>query len=538
MRDLIDLLENILLTEKSRGLLYRDKGDGFFQGSLENPSAVITFDGVDYYPSMPGAYETPEETEEAWQQAEQTYPGIVWSNKPKGSNRAFAVLKFNGPKKGKKSYFGRFFNEIKPDMAGAWGNGELPGGWQLNKTTSLKGSYYKLKPADLFPPNSNFATPSDCVAELGTNPKNNPAVPKIMSGMQELLTGQLPIFENVGEMGTAIRDDLGETIGPIALIQGMINTQGAEAARKDILGPNGSYSGSSIYFPAAKNNGLVDSYITTPGGIEIGISSKGEKGALASVRNISDGIDVARQKGMTDLLDSYAEEIKRIEEVGKLSSLEFPLKLGMEQGLINANQAKIILQLVKDGARSLDAVTMSKKDSAVLSGLMKDIKAKTDNTRYNTGYHILSSLARKVVQQINTDPKFGEACLKFLNTSPIIQLHLNANMKGDNVQVTGFSSKYPPDFKGTVGLDASKVYAATGIIGRVSFAYNPVSDGLPDADETDNIPPEPAVIDNEKLDAVSQQRSRIKAARMTSAPLGAGEPMGDKQSLGRERRKR
>ena len=538
MRELIDLLENILLTEKSRGLLYRDKGDGFFQGSLENPSAVITFDGVDYYPGMPGAYETPEETEEAWQQAEQTYPGIVWSNKPKGSSKAFAVLKFDGPVKGKKSYFGRFFNGIKPDMAGAWGNGELPGGWQLNKTTSLKGSYYKLKPADLFPPNSNFATPSDCVAELGTNPKNNPAVPKIMPGMQELLTGRLPTFENVEEMGTAIRDDLGETIGPIALIQGMINTQGAEAARKDILGPNGSYSGSSIYFPAAKNNGLVDSYITTPGGVEIGISSKGEKGALASVRNISDGIDVARQKGMTDLLDSYAEEIKIIEEVGKLSSLEFPLKLGMEQGLINAGQAKIIVQLVKDGARSLDAVPMTMKDSAVLSGLMKDIKAKTDNTRYNTGYHILSSLARKVVQEINTDSKFKEACIKFLNTSPIIQLHLRANMKGNNVQVTGFSSKYPPDFKGTVGLDASKVYAATGIIGRVSFAYNPVSDGLPDADETDNIPPEPAVIDNEKLDAVSQQRSGITAAGMTTAPAGAREPLGDKQSLGRQRRRR
>jgi hypothetical protein len=210
----------------------------------------------------------------------------------------------------------------------------------------------------------------------------------------------------------------------------------------------------------------------------------------------------------------------------------------MEQDLINANQAKIIVQLVKDGARSLDAVTMSKKDSAVLSGLMKDIKAKTDNTRYNVGYHILSSLARKVVQQINTDPKFGEACLKFLNTSPIIQLHLNANMKGDNVQVTGFSSKYPPDFKGTVGLDASKVYAATGIIGRVSFAYNPVSDGLPDADETDSVPPEPAVIDNEKLDALTQKRSGIKAAGTTSAPLGAGEPAGDKQSLGRVRRRR
>ena len=111
-------------------------------------------------------------------------------------------------------------------------------------------------------------------------------------------------------------------------------------------------------------------------------------------------------------------------------------------------------------------------------------------------------------------------------------------MKGDNVQVTGFDSKYPPDFKGDVGLDASKVYAATGIIGRVSFSYDPYGDGLPDADETDNISPEPAVIDNEKLDAVSQQRSGITAAGMTAAPLGAGEPAGDIQSLGRARRRR
>jgi hypothetical protein len=529
MRDLLDILENILLTEKSRGLLYRDKGDTFFQGSLENPSSVITFDSVDYYPSIPGSYETLEEAQEAWQQAEQTYPGIVWSNKPKGSTRAFVVLKFEGPAKGKKSYFGRFFDNIKPDMAGAWSNDGLPGGWQLNKATSLKGSYFRLKPADLFPPDSNFATPAACVAELGNNPKNNPAVPKIMPGMQELLTGRLPTFENVGEMGTAIRDDLGETIGPIALIQGMITTQGAEAARKDILGPRGSYSGASIFFPAAKNNGLVDSYITTPGGVEIGISSKGEKGALASVKNISDGIDVARQKGMTDLLNTYAEEIKLIEEVGKLSSLEFPLKLGIEQEIINAKQAKIIVELIKSGAKSLDAVAMSKKDSAVLTDLMKAVKAKTDNTRYNTGYHILSSLARRVVQQINTNSKFKEACIKFLNTSPIIQLHLRASMKGNGVQVTGFDSKYPPDFKGTVGLDASKVYAATGIIGRVSFAYNPVSDGLPDADETDSVPPEPAVIDNEKLDAVSQRRSRVRASSFKK-------PEGDKQSLGRKRR--
>jgi hypothetical protein len=88
---------------------------------------------------------------------------------------------------------------------------------------------------------------------------------------------------------------------------------GAEAARKDILGPKGSYAGSEINFPADKNNGLVDSYLLHPSGVEIGISSKGEKGASASVKNISDGVTTARNKGMTKLLDTYAPLVVIIE---------------------------------------------------------------------------------------------------------------------------------------------------------------------------------------------------------------------------------
>jgi hypothetical protein len=48
----------------------------------------------------------------------------------------------------------------------------------------------------------------------------------------------------------------------------------------------------------------------------------------------------------------------------------------------------------------------------------------------------------------------------------------------------------------------------------------------------------PAKTSTDDLDAVAQKSSGIKAARMTAAPLGAREPIGDKQSLGRERRKR
>ena len=517
MRDLLNLFDSILM-EKSRGLLYRAAGDSFFQGSKDNPTAEIVFNSAEYFPGMPGAYSTYDEMAEVVQDINNQYPNIIWSNKPTKANKAFALLTFDGPAPNQKTYFGRFFNEIKPDMAGFWKNNQLPGGWQLNKAVSLKGAYYKLKPADLFPANSTFATPADCVAAIGTRPGTTPDqlanIDKIRPGMDQLLSGKLPVFENVGDMVTAVRDDLGETIGPIALIQGMNMGAGAEAARKDILGANGTYDGSAINFPADKNNGLVDSYLLHPSGVEIGISSKGEKGASASAKNISDGVQAARDKGMNKLIKTYQPQVEIIDEIGKLSSVDFPIVFGIRQGLINEATGAEIKKMIKNNSGT--------KNPAILD-LMSDINAKTDNPRYNQGYHALAALARRVAKNVNADPKFGEACLKFLNSSPIIQLHLNGSEKGDSYTVTGFTSKYPPDFRGTVGLDATKVYSATGIIGRVSFSYN----GGGDKDTDVKVSPK---------DVAPEKKSRltgpgVKASRM------AKEPNFDVAVTGRKKRK-
>lgn len=526
MRDILNKLDQIL-SEKSRGLLYRTAGDSFFQGPKDNPTAEIVFDKADYFPSIPGAYANYDEMSAAGNELIKTYPQITWYNKPTQASKAFAILTFNGPGPKQKTHFGRFFNEIKPDMAGFWKNNELPGGWQLNKAVSLKGSYYKLKPADLFPVNSTFDTPTDTIAAMGSRPGTTPTemanIDKIRPGMEQLLNKKLPTFENVGEMATAVRDDLGETIGPIALIQGMITSQGAEAARKDILGPNGTYAGSAINFPADKNNGLVDSYLLHPSGVEIGISSKGEKGASASVKNIADGVETAQKKGLNNLLSTYAPQVKIIEEIGSLSAADFPIVYGIRQGLIDTDTGNEIKQLIK---------TKGQTTNPTLLDLMGNIKAKTENPRYNVGYHALAALSRKVSQNINQDPKFGEACLKFLNVSPILQLHLNGSDRGDNYNVTGFSSKYPPDFKGTVVLDPTKVYAATGIIGRVSFSYN--GGGSKDTD----VEPETAPISSD--DTVSVQGStrdlepEFKRSDVTAS--GKRKSTQPEQPLGRTRR--
>ena len=126
---------------------------------------------------------------------------------------------------------------------------------------------------------------------------------------------------------------------------------------------------------------------------------------------------------MDKLLKTYEPQVKIIDEVGKASALDFPIIYGVKQGIIDGTTGAEIKQLVKTNA--------TPTNPAILD-LMSDVKAKTDNPRYNTGYHALAALARRVSKNINQDPKFGEACLKFLNTSPIIQLHLNGSEKSGN----------------------------------------------------------------------------------------------------------
>lgn len=525
MRDLLSKIDNVL-TEKARGLLYREPGDVFFQGTRDNPAGEMRFAGVHYFPSKPGAYADYDEMVAAQQELDDQYDSVTWVNRPTKANRAFAILTFDGPGAGQTSRFGKYFNEIRTDMAGSWKNNELPGGWQLDKASSLKGSYYRLKPSDLFAPDSEFDSPAAVVEAMQQRAAQNPAIPRIMPGMDQLLTGKLPVFKDTGDMVSAIRDDLGETIGPIALVQGMITSSGAEAARRDLLGTKGSYAGSTIKFPASKINGLVDSYITTTDGTEIGISSKGEKGATASVKNIKDGIDQARRSGQTDLLDRYQDQVALIDKVGQLSSIEFPLVIGAEQGLITAEQADLVRRMIRSRTRRLADMPMSSTDQQALQSLMSDYRPR-DNPLYSVGYHVLASLARKVVTNINKDPEFGEACLKFLNVSPIIQLHLRTSVSKDAVSVTGFDSKYPPNFKGTVGLDASKVYAATGTNGRVTFSYNGGGDTDTDVDLG------PAHTDTEALDQFTGQRLTgpgAKAARTRQEPRMTADV------LGRERR--
>jgi len=518
MRDLLELIKSfsIPLTEGSRGLLYREVGDKFFSGERAQPTQILIFNSRQYFPGQPGMYETHEEMLAAYQELEIKLKNLTAVNKPISQMRAFAVLTLTDEANKKPVSFARFFKEIKQDMTGQWKNNDIPGGFQLDKATSLKASY-ALKPNDIFPGSSRFPNVSALFSAFSASPKAKGFV----SGMEMLFLPdpKLPIFTAAGEFYTAIRDDLGEIIGPVALLQGLNVGDGATAADQALTDGKG-FSGSSIAFPSGKNYGLVDSYIVTRNGVEIGISSKGEKGATASIKNIGDGINFVRKDGtptQKKMLTTYADQIQIVSEITHASVIDFPLHYAMKRDYLTIEAAAAIKTLIGSGVQSLEEAEISPNVAVELTNLMSSKPAKTHLPNYGVGYHALSAVARYVADEINSDPVFGEACLKFLNSSPIIQLHMSVKKSNDNdVRVTGFTSKYPPNFKGTVQLDPGKTYSSTAASGRLSFAYLGFGEKL---DSEPEVPQSKPISDKEF-------RSGAEKVAAGGRPVNISEPRG------------
>lgn len=455
-----EFLSESILIEKSRGLLYRDPGDRFI-----NPQGrEIVFKQLTYMPSKPGAYGTKEELDDAVAQLKQNYPNVVFVNNQDNSMRAAAVLEFEEPKIKGKLYFARFFKQINNDMASQWKNDNLPGNWQLQKAASLKSSY-KMKPGDIFSPGAEFTTTQDLFNKLSQSSNGK----LLAADASAILKGELPVFKGLAEKESAVRDDFGEVLAPAALIQGLIKTSGSEEAKK-ILNDNRPWSG-TIRFGKGKTQGLTDSYIDLPTGITLGISSKGKDGATASVKNIYDGIIILEKQADQTLLTDNPETISILKVVAQAAAVDGPFKIAQTLEIADVVALEsTVKELIKNNPKDF---------SAYPGDIQQRLKSYTDRLipkvkpDYNIGYHVLAVIARDMAAAVNKIPNFGETCLKIVNASPLIQIYMNTTKQGDDVSVTGFNALYPPNFKGKIALDATKVYYATGTNGRYTFEFKP-----------------------------------------------------------------
>jgi len=477
-----------IIQEAARGLLYRSAGDTF-----KNPQGQeISFVQVAFVPSQPGKYNSHEEMLQGLEQLKQNYPSVEMANNPTSRSKAFAVIEFqdvNNPQK--KLYFVRFFDEIKHDMSGAWKNDGLPGEWQLQKASSLKASY-KLKPNDIIPAGVKYDGTAGVLAALQQFGKLGQ---EYLQPLQALTQGQLPVFPGMKDKQSAIQDDLGETIAPCAILEGLV-TQGGIVQAQQLLLNGGAWSDCTITFPKGRNAGLIDSYLNPPVGPAIGISSKGEGGAKASVSNVISGLSAIRVQaengnaGAQTLLSQNSDAVHILDVIRINGQVEGPMVLAMDPllNLLTQSQADLINDAIKNGYRDFKQLVGSVQDIRALHQHSLHIgggsrRVDVANPRYNIGYHILAGLARQVASHVNHNvPGFGNFCLICINSSPLIQVHMSTaiakvpDQNGKQVEavtITGFDTIYPPKFKGKIELDASKSYYATSVGGKLSFGFKP-----------------------------------------------------------------
>lgn len=440
---------------EAKGLFGRKPGDVFIDDNNESARFVK----VTMYPSK-DAFPDIEQCDHAKAEIEkQTGIKILWVNAHNKKYLAFAIaeLKLDN---GEPMLWGRHYQAVPKNLQGSWGNNETPGTWHL-QTRSAKKMKTGLTPQDLIGSEQAFSNTAQLLNWIESRGANE----EIMTGLQQLAQGQLPVFTGQAENLEAIRDYLGEIMQPIALWQGMI-TGDADLARREVL--KSPWKSCQVQWPQGKNNNLVDSNFVSKKGAVLGISSKGASGANASSANIWSAIVKAQDNNRTDLLEEHAEMIDIMKMINDNSAEEGPLQLALRFDLASAKLVAEIRSLLQKG------VTDPSKISRTAQALFNEYGSKQDVPGFQVGYVLLANLAKKVSKHINMDPTFGQGCLAFLNQASILQVYTQARVQGNDVAITGFSAIYPPEYSGTVYLDAGKNYFSSRIAGKLSFKYVPV----------------------------------------------------------------
>jgi hypothetical protein len=455
VQKLVNVNESVML--EAKGIMGRIAGDMFIRGEEQ-----LEFQNVNVYPMDTQQYETPEQRDAAIAEYEkQAGAKIEWTNTPNKAMLAFGIATLTDPlSNDKPTYWGRYFKARMVNMMGAWGNNQVPPGWKLQKAGAMKLDI-GIDPQHLIKSENLHSSIDDIIRTVSTNSQGHEMHAELIGGLEQIKSGQNPVFEGDIQHLPALRDYFGEIMGPCALMAGMVKGQ-AEAANQDLLKGVG-WDKCQVFWPQAMNYALVDSIFIGPNGEEVGVSSKGGKGAKASAKNLADAIKRSPPK----LIKKYARSVDIIQIVENNSALDAPFKLAEFLQILQPKIEDEIKGYIKSGKTDYVGLSKDAKELFNYGTPRQEIPG------FNTGLALLALLAKKVAAVVNQDPSFSEACIAFLNQSSIVQLYCKMGKSGQDARVTGWSAIYPPNFQGKIILDGSKNYYSSRIGGK--FAFGPPS---------------------------------------------------------------
>jgi hypothetical protein len=404
----------------------------------------------------------------------------------------------------------------------------------------------KLKPAEIGITGKDIAA-----GDLGSVIVSNPVLQatewgraviqmanNIMAGQPAVIPEEVRKYEPIVK---AIVDNAGEYLGVLALVSGQSQWYGGTNTRKEFVKWLGTdLSSLVINFPAGQTTPLADSYATVSNaatGHKLNISSKGTGGGAApalSTLKIPESVKRnPKYKTAVDLIELCANK--------GAATVGFHV-----MNLLYQNNPKDIAKEYKGLLPWKDNVIVAAQQSMKNETPMPDkyqAIVNSVNSKAADGGKLMYAVKRDVAKMINGGalPEYEAAMLEVLDYNFVQQY---ATFEGKKSGIVNFATQWPAKIDGEISME-NKSSAPDPGSGGFSFKLHPKgtpmrvdpeSGDVQDKEQPMDVAPvKTSAVD---LDTVTQKRSGIKAARMTTAPLGAREPMGDKQSLGRARRRR
>lgn len=476
MRELINKLEQ--LTEAT-GLAGRKPGDTF-----TNPDGQrVTFQDLQFFPAEGGKYD-PEQLDSELNRVSAQVPDIYWQNARSGRTGGFALASFAGD--AGEFTIGRYLEQTKPSPTDNY----VPNSFATDGVTwsyggkaakaddgTVSKTESKLSPQDLLGEKIDLEIEdimNQLAMSLGTDNPLYAVAHRLAVGEPLPMTFPTPDGYNF----SAFRDYFCEILQPIALQKGQYTGNAGEAAKR-FLG--GSFEDTLISFDESKTAGLSDSVMTTDDGRYIKVSTKGGKGATASVKNLSDSIrELEGTKEGKKILSQHADLLKILNTIETVNQYDGPLVLAQEFGIITPEEVKKIQNLRNSqltNLKNIGALGLSKK---LQSMAMNRGTANPDQV--SLFYHLTAAVAHKVAEYVNKHTSFSKGATTILNNGALVQMYTKATEGKTTWTLKEFNTVYPGTSIKGVFLDAGKNYYSTSVKGRFTFKIDK-GNGVPKDDE-------------------------------------------------------
>lgn len=529
MRDLLDIINGIRPLNEGVGLANRKPGEKFKNSAGD----IVTFQGLEFYPES-GKFPPDDTMANTIADLKKQGINIHWVNQAAANTGGFMLAKFTG-ENDNPYYLGKFVKEISPNrVQNNFAHNDIPGAFKFQSKAGQKENS-GLKPSEWltqFQNNTPDTILEQVVAKFGDDSAE-------ANALRTFMESDIPVEVIRGNMNPgAFRDYFAEVLQPIALVMGKSVKGNAAEAASIFFGPGADYSDCTISFNNNTIGGLYDSLLVNPEGKQIKLSSKGKDGANASVTNLIKSVqELDKAPAGTKLRKTYAKEIDMLESINKLGHFGAPIAMAEEFGIIGPGDGALVMRLRNLGPNDDVSGILNKRLKALYDG-----RKARDMGKIIPAEHMISAIAYKVADYVNEHTNFGEAASTILNNAALVQMYTNTTDSKDTITITKLEAVYPSQTVTGVLLDATKAYMSTQ--GKGNFTFKILKNGarpedVNDVDGDDSLDPEtsqePAKTDVDDLDAVTQQRARLRGPGVKTAK--EPEPDFDEKTLGRKRRK-